>query len=167
MKTIFLSSYLILGTILAQCNNASNSKLTMTFTTDKYSILSTDTSLDSFPQFWHVFRKAIIENDTNKIIEMTTFPFETRGPMDNDKVVTFSKNGFTKVLNAYLKENIYSNSTTISTNLDLIIKTETPDKQYITDTWARVGKLEFHNKKGQWFLKLIYLEYPTINNLKK
>ena len=57
-----------------------------------------DTLGNNFQKFWLTFRKAVIENDTLKIAELTRFPFETRGEMDTDPIVKFDRTNFFKVL---------------------------------------------------------------------
>jgi hypothetical protein len=115
-----------------------------------------------FIEFWQTLRQAIINNDTNKIIASTAFPFETRGPQDSDPIINYERKNFIRMFTAFLKQPGY-----LETELDDIKKTLQPDTTYINNTWARVGDLEFNNRNGQWKLTFAYLMPGTINELKK
>jgi hypothetical protein len=167
MKTIFSSTFYRWCIILFCCLFAVLKSFSATNLNDITS-LSSDTLHNNFPGFWNDFRLAVMENDTNKIIELTLFPFKTRGPMDSDPVVMYTKREFFKVFKGYLNQKQYLLNDSISiTNLNEIERTKFPDERYITSNWARVGNLEFIKKNEKWTLNLAYLEYPTINVLTK
>ena len=113
-----------------------------------------DTLESSFLKFWQTFRQAVIDNDTNKIISLTIFPFKTRGEMDSDPIIKYDRKKFAKVFHAYL----YQSSGDIDgTEFDEIKKTVTPDKKDIYNEQARIGDLEFKVINRQWRLAFAYL----------
>lgn len=121
---------------------------------------------DDFPKFWITFRKATMSFDTTQIINMTQFPFKTRGTSDYDPTVEHNKEKFVTVFQAFLKQwdGLNMNGTT---ELDYIRKTETPDETYVQKERARVGNLEFKRINNEWKLVFAYLNYDTIDSLEK
>ncbi|MHC1705037.1 MAG: hypothetical protein AB9846_14095 [Tenuifilaceae bacterium] len=125
-----------------------------------------DTINKSFQEFWIVFRNAVIENDTNKLVQLTKFPLETRGPLDSDPLVKYEREQFMKVFNAYLEQTTsWIKDVSFISSLEEIKRIPEPDKRYIQNKWARVGNLEFIKENGLWLLGFAYLEYPTIDKL--
>ena len=47
-----------------------------------------DTAKADFVNFWHQFRDAVINFDTNQIMKHTEFPFQTRGPLDTIRLLS-------------------------------------------------------------------------------
>lgn len=119
-------------------------------------------STEVFIAFWQTLRHAIINNDTNTIIESTIFPIETRGPMDSDPIIKYERKDFVKVFSAFLKQQENE-----GTEMDNIKKTEQPDMTYFNNTEVRVGDLVFNNADGKWKLTFAYLLPYTIDELKK
>ena len=127
-----------------------------------------DTTNSNFQQFWDNFREAVINNDTSKIIQLTRFPFETRGPQDSDPIIKYEKKKFLKVLEAYLKETTtWREDFSTITSREEIKRILKPDKTYVQGDWARIGNLEFKKENGKWFLIFAYLGYPSIEGLNK
>ncbi|MCL9771086.1 hypothetical protein NAT47_11735 [Flavobacterium sp. HXWNR69] len=121
---------------------------------------------NDFPKFWKTFRKAVISFDTIQIINMTQFPFKTRGTSDYDPTVEHNKEKFVSVFKSFIKQwnGLNMNGTT---ELDHIRKTETPDETYVQKEHARVGNLEFKRINNEWKLVFAYLNYDTIESLEK
>ncbi|KAA9345523.1 hypothetical protein [Adhaeribacter soli] len=131
----------------------------------KHKILE-DTSHTDFTLYWKSFRQAIIENDTAKIMALTQFPLETRGPFDGDPIVKYHKKYFPQLLSAYLKEENYLPGDTKPTSFfEQIKKTQTLEPETIQENWARIGNLEFNKISNRWRLTFAYLDYPTIEKL--
>jgi len=114
MRHIFVYSF-SLTLILLSCNNRKNDKpseakttIDTTLKSENISNLTTESTKEivnkSFHEFWKVFRNAVIENDTNKLVQLTRFPLETRGPHDNDPIVKYDRKDFARVFQKYLKQ---------------------------------------------------------------
>jgi len=127
----------------------------------------------SFNDFWVEFRKAILDQDTSEIIKNCIFPLETKGPMDEDSIIKFSKNQFDKLFYGYLNQLSGLNPDDFNeTELDYI--SNTPDifaqhlnkfSMFQADTKARIGGMVFKNINGFWYLYFLYLEYSTYKSL--
>ena len=126
-----------------------------------------------FLKFWQQFRTAVLNFDTTQIMELTEFPFQTRGPDDSDPTIDYNKKKFVRVFKAFLNQatgQVTDDSTksfTYITELDYIKRTETPDKKDILPDQARIGNLWFTKAGKNWKLAFAYLEYDTIDSLKK
>ena len=117
-----------------------------------------DTSENSFQKFWLTFRKAVIDNDTIEIAELTIFPFETRGEMDSDPIVKFDRINFFRVFEAYLGQETYLNENEGSiSSLEEIKRRTNIDTTSVHENRARVGDLEFEKIDGNWKLVFAYL----------
>ena len=173
MNKISLKLFTII-ILLASCPEKGESKRdnnpSTKFESQKDSVLSrrkidTQNPESNFIVFWNKFRNAVLNHDTNTVISLTKFPFETHGLYDNDPIVKYDKENFYKVLNAYLNQG--SDMMEGESELDYIKNTINPDSKYIIDKWARVGDFQFKNIKGEWKLKFAYLHYETIEILEK
>ena len=125
-----------------------------------------DTSDEDFISFWQAFRKAVINNDTTKIIELTHLPFKTRGPLDDDPVIEYNKKQFIYAFNAYLSQ-WSGEDLNGTTELYDIKKAEIPKKTDVHGDEARVGDLVFNRSEKKWRLVFAYLDNETIDSLKK
>ena len=126
----------------------------------------------TFIKPWEGFRQAVIEQDTAKISGFTKFPFETSGPMDSDPIIKYSQKDFSNVFKAFLAETVLDYDSLQGqvkeiNQFEVIRKTIIPKKEYVTDSLARVGNLEFNKVNNRWYLTFAYLEYPTIEAIAK
>jgi hypothetical protein len=111
-----------------------------------------------FLVFWTTFRKAVLDNDLDKVMSMTKFPFETRGEMDGDPIVKYQKKDFKKVFHAILMHPTYwkEDGDFIST-LEGINRTSNSDLKDIWYGWTRVIDLGFKKVNNKWTLTFAYL----------
>jgi len=123
-------------------------------------------AVEDFFTFWKGFRNAVINSDSSKIISMTKFPFQTRGPLDDDPIVTYNSGKFIHIFNAFLNQ-WNGQELNDTTELDDIKKTVTPNKNDIQKDLARVGDLVFNKNAKGWKLVLAYLNNETIDKLNK
>ena len=125
-----------------------------------------ESSSGDFLNFWQNFRTAVLNSDTTQIMEQTQFPFQTRGPLDNDPTIEYSKKKFARVFAAFLNQ---WNGLDLNggTELDLIKKTEIPNKDDVQNNYVRIGDLVFDKSHKTWRLVLVYLNDDTIESLKK
>jgi hypothetical protein len=131
-----------------------------------HAIVDTLLPVDDFFTFWKSFRNAVIDSDSNKIISMTKFPFQTRGPLDDDLIVKYNNRKFIHVFNAFLNQ-WNGRELNDTTEMDDIKKTLTPNKNYIQKDMARVGDLVFNKNAKGWKLVLAYLNNETIDALNR
>ena len=121
---------------------------------------------EDFSNFWKRFRTAVINSDTSQIISMTQFPFKTRGPLDYDPTIKYSKEKFITVFGSFLNQ-WSGQDLEGTTELDEIKKTETPDETYVQKEHARVGDLVFDSTNKGWKLVFAYLNNESIDSLQK
>ena len=62
---------------------------------------------NNFQFFWDKFKKAIFNNDSVLLINMTNFPLKTHGNEDIDPQIDINKNNFFIVLKICLNNTIY------------------------------------------------------------
>jgi len=156
MRLVQLLVFLILFTV--PCQSQSNDNIARK--------QDDDTAKADFVNFWHQFRDAVINFDTTQIMKHTEFPFQTRGPLDYDPTIEYSRKKFVRVFKAFLGQ-WNGLDLEAGTELGLIKKTELPPKNAVHKDFARVGDLVFHRLNNTWKLVFAYLEYDTIDSLKK
>ena len=90
--------------LIVSCNNPKTkiirqeSEKHLDLKTNDFAKQRNDTTKVDFQSFWQIFRTVVIDNDTNEIVQLTNFPFETRGPMDDDPIHRYDKKEFVKYL---------------------------------------------------------------------
>ena len=115
----------------------------------------------SFNIFWVEFRKAVIKNDTAKLITLTHFPLKVHGDRDEDSLIYLNANNFISFYKKFLLRSTFMVKDSLITNFDYITNTEVAAKASLfqeTESWKRVGDLEFEKIKNKWGLALLY--YP-------
>ncbi len=161
--------------VTVSCQNQTTEKTDQTQRNDTTKEIKSNPSVNEvksksssgvFLIFWKNFRTAVLSSDTTQIIEQTQFPFQTRGPLDNDPTIEYSKKNFSRVFSAFLGQ---WNGLDLDggTELDLIKKTEIPNKDNIQGNYARIGDLVFDKQHKTWRLVFVYLNDETIEYLKK
>jgi hypothetical protein len=155
--------------LFASCRNHPNDKKDSIQKIDSgvtSTVIAKDTLhyIGDFENFWKSFRQSVLNSDTNQIIALTQFPFETRGPLDSDPTIKHDKKKFTHVFQSFLKQ---WNGMDLegTTELQSIEKTKTIDKKDISDEYTRVGDLVFSKTNAGWKLVFAYLNNDTIDAL--
>lgn len=64
-------------------------------------------NVSEFQAFWDQFRAAVVKEDKNEIVALTSFPFITRGPFDKDPTLKHNRAWFLKNLDALLAQKHY------------------------------------------------------------
>ena len=115
-----------------------------------------------FKSFWAEFRTAILNGDMEKVVSLTKFPFEVRGPDDSDPVVYHDQNAFMKIYNDLLNQQIYkmtgSKLTTISMREIIKNKPNAIAGDLLSDDFARVEQFTFIKVKNSWLFNRAYFE---------
>jgi hypothetical protein len=158
--------------LFASCQSSSNNKKDSNQKTDigaTPTLIATKDTIrhsENFEEFWKSFRQSVVNSDTNQIIALTQFPFETRGPLDSDPTIKHTKQKFAHVFQAFLNQ---WNGMDLdgTTERESIEKTVTIKKEDIADEYTRVGNLVFSKKKSGWRLVFAYLNNETIDTLSK
>jgi uncharacterized membrane protein YvbJ len=112
-------------------------------------------------QFWKSFRQAVLDNDMDKIIALTYFPFKVRGPTDSDPIMQYNKNKFPiiyKKLITQEEEIMTSGASFVSSNMfELIRKKRTLDpKDFNSPDCLRIYSFKFKVIKGCWYFTWAY-----------
>jgi len=116
-----------------------------------------------FIEYWKKFRQAVLNSDTNKISSLTDFPIQTRGSLDSDPIIEYSKRQFPRLFNFFLKQ--WAGDENSSSEFDIIKSTEVP-KDKVTHDQVRVGDMVFFLTDKKWKLTFLYLDYETIDSIK-
>jgi hypothetical protein len=115
---------------------------------------------NDFKAFWNEFRKAVIQEDTLKLIELTNFPLKSHGMLDEDPQIIITKEKYFFYLNKYLHEST-GMSFEKETNLDYIKRNAVLEKNRncnMKKKWCRIANLEFEKIGLTWKLSLIYFD---------
>ena len=113
-------------------------------------------------EFWSAFKKAVESENYQKILELSTIPFVTRGTMDDDPVIALDQTAFLANINAIL------------TTDPGITATPTTQKKLVSQTkilkekgggFARVGDLVFNKVNGQWKFTRAYIDADQLTVL--
>jgi hypothetical protein len=167
MKRFLFSLIIILFVALIQNCTGQVKGITSTKDSSKQVVADEKTraisQLSDYFIFWEVFRKAIIENDTVKLKELTNFPLKAHGYQDSDPIIEVSKDDFLKVFNKCLKEQTVVDKIDGSilehikrlSNLRLSNELVT-EEAYLS--WQRVGNMEFEKLNNKWMLTAIYID---------
>ena len=120
-------------------------------------VTSNDTDFDSsnFISYWKVFRQAVLQSDSNKLISLTEFPLYARGSLDDDPQLEYSRKQFPRVFHFFLVE-----------EYDLIKDTEMP-KDEVVKNQISVGDMTFFLIDKKWKLNFLYLDYDTIDSIEQ
>jgi len=171
--------YIGIITILFSCSN-SEKEQTTTQSSDSVNatpvrnqpVLSKADSLNianasngEFAVFWPVFRRAVLNKDTLAVLQMTRFPFETRGESDTDPVIRFNQDDFFRVYRLLLSQ--WTGLHVSGKQLDMIRTTTNTASINPTADWARVSAMEFQKVGGRWKLAFAYLNEETIEKLQE
>jgi len=124
-----------------------------------------------YKTFWKEFRKAMLNSDSIKLQQMTTFPLKTHGNLDEDPKVNIQGKDFYKVFKGMLEESHLEHDSLVEnrivTCLDEVKRDSSEIKEYpITSdqTTYRFCNMEFILTNLGWKLELVYLD---TNELKK
>ncbi len=138
---LFLSNCVLCNPLMAQLENINHS------------------SDNSFKVFWDDFRESVIKNDTTKLTNLIHFPLKIRGERDEDSVICLHVNNYISYYKKFLTASSFFVKGKYITNFEYINSTEMPEKATIfqeTETWKRIGDLEFEKINNKWGLTLLY-----------
>jgi len=113
-------------------------------------------------QYWSTFRQAVLDNNKEKIVAMTRFPFEVRGPDDSDPLKHYDRKGFLAIYERLVAQPVFlpSDGKIISKSMRQLIgeKKEITPADYLTSDSIQFHQFEFKRIKGKWFFTRAYLE---------
>lgn len=115
---------------------------------------------DDLQSFWKLFRKAVLDNDTIKLMELTRFPLDSHGRLDSDPQPKISQSDFLYYFRISMTEHT-GRSREQETNLDHLKRTEQLDSdKYVTihGDWCRVTSMDFRKTDDGWKLTRIYFD---------
>jgi hypothetical protein len=155
MMSIKRYTTILMGSLLMiSCQNKNTSKLNQPPAKDSterrdsmVAVTQTEAKryIMDFPEFWRKFRTAVLKYDTTQIIEMTVFPFHTRGELDSDPDVEYNNKEFSVVFNYYLKQFSGQLAGTEETSeFEEIKKMDTIKRTVVNNGYARIGDLVFN-----------------------
>ena len=128
---------------------------------------------ESFNIFWIQFRQVVLDKKFEEVKSLCIFPIQTRGPLDDDEIVQFKADEFTKVFSVFLDQNSGLNANNIyETEFEYIKRTPNVFAEdlnkfstfHVRD-FARIGSMQFKFVDHEWRLYFLYLEYSTYEKL--
>jgi len=126
-----------------------------------------------FGEFWSEFRQAVEENDIQDILELTNFPFETRGEMDSDPIIKYSEKQMRKVMPLLLEQVVIlpGKGTELheTTEAQIIINMKTVPAKDLQGESVRPGNSNFvfEKTKDGWKFVFAYVNEPTYEKIGK
>lgn len=107
-----------------------------------------------FRFFWVEFRQAALGNDLSRIKSLTRFPFETKGPLEDDKKRKFLEKEFDVLWPRLLETDPHSWGPLRDSMKELIYRREEPSVEEIATEptgHVHVGAFVFRKIKSRWF----------------
>ena len=123
-------------------------------------IMKVSQDQNDLQSFWKTFRRAVLENDTVKLSELTRFPLDSHGRLDSDPQLQISPDQFSYYFRISMNEHT-GRSRERETNLDHLKRTEQLGSgKYVTiqDDWCRVTSMDFRKTDAGWKLTRIYFD---------
>jgi hypothetical protein len=111
-------------------------------------------SSSNFQQFWADFRMAALQNDVDRVIALTRFPFKTKGTLDSDPPKSYDMSAFRQLLPKLLAEDVGLSSEPVSMKRYIEQKTTVPEQ----GLKIRVGQFVFEKSQGKWAFAMAYVE---------
>jgi hypothetical protein len=130
----------------------------------------TQSNKSDFKYFWIEFRQAVINNDTNKIVEMSHIPLKIRGEMNGDIIICKNKEDFMIFFKKFLFHQSFFVDGKFMTNFEYINNTDSIPISVLSkdpDKWKRVEDLVFEKIDDVWKLTLFYFPYNHYNDGKE
>ena len=113
-------------------------------------------------QFWQTFRKAVLDNQKEKIVTMTLLPFEVRGPDDSDPVKKLNQQDFLAAYERLVAQSVFlpNDDKIIPKSMRQLIgeTKELSKKDYLTQDLIQFHQFEFMRIGGHWRFTRAYLE---------
>lgn len=110
-----------------------------------------------FAAFWNEFRSAVLAGNDQNVLQMTHFPFTTKGVLDDDSVETIQQAEFLKIWSDLLNEDTGSRPEHFSMRR-FIVANPISDVPNVESGVARMGNFEFRFVDGKWFLASAFTE---------
>jgi len=138
-KIISLSFLLIFGLATISCCAETNERSTQSFTA-----------------FWKEFRNASLNNDIDRIVKMTKFPFSVKADLDMGGMTTLDKMKFRKQFNSFMEQDVRENLK--SETMRHYIKKIKVISPKINDGQTSVALFSFELINGKWYFVRVYVE---------
>ncbi len=108
-----------------------------------------------FRFYWVDFRRAVLDNDVAAVKSMTRFPFETKGPLEDDPKKKFVAKEFDLLWPRLLETDPHSWGPLRDSMKELIARREEPSVEEISTEptgQVQVGVFVFRKIKNRWWL---------------
>ena len=116
-------------------------------------------SLEVFQKFWSEFREAALAGNKEKIASLTEFPFETRGQLDESRVMKHDRASFLSILDKLLDQDTGLSPEPEPMRRLIGRMTRMTAKELGDDgQTARVGGFVFQRIKDRWVFTMAYVE---------
>lgn len=110
----------------------------------------------SFPEFWSEFRTASLNNDIDRVVGMTRFPFSVKGDLDMDGSAVLDKVKFKKRFQSFMDQDTREDLKPESMR-DYIKKSDSISPR-IDDGQTSVALFSFELIDGKWYFVRVYVE---------
>jgi hypothetical protein len=115
---------------------------------------------EEFLAFWEGFKDAVLNNDMDTVIELTEFPFKTRGVLDDDPEIEYTPDQFKLAWDRLLT--IDPKTAELPTSMrEIVLSFDQWNDQEILAGSVRIGDFLFHKTGGRWLFYFAYMETLT------
>lgn len=110
----------------------------------------------AFSEFWKEFRTASLNNDINRVIELTKFPFSVKGDLDMGGSTVVDKGKFKKQFKSFMEQDTREDLKPES--MREYIKKSKSISPRIDDGQTSVALFSFELIGGKWYFIRVYVE---------
>lgn len=120
---------------------------------------------ETFDQFYERFTNAVDNNDWDKVISLTQFPFVFKGQLDMEGEIEVSKEEFKKVFPVYLESEAYIDleGELIPSTFRGLLMTRMDSAESVSDNSAQIHDFVFEKIGNSWKLVKVYTDLSLIN----
>ncbi|VUD62274.1 hypothetical protein TDB9533_03008 [Thalassocella blandensis] len=124
-----------------------------------------DQHTETFDQFYEQFTNAVDNNDWDKVVSLTQFPFVFKGQLDIEGEIEVSKEEFKKVFPVYLENEAYIDleGELIPSTFRGLLMTRMDSSESVSDSSAQIHDFVFEKIGNSWKLVKVYTDLSLIN----
>jgi hypothetical protein len=124
-----------------------------------------DDNANNFQTFWSEFRDAVLAPDSIQLMKMVKFPLSAHGNQDADPQLQINEKDFAYIFHQFLNRKTVFYNEEYERNIDEIHRLKevnfNPDTG--TESWRRVGDMQFEKGANGWQLVQIYIDTNELN----
>lgn len=149
------------------CSSASNNLEgnNTLFTIDFYG--ENENIKEEFLEFWQRFQNSLVNYDTENIIRLSKFPFETNGPLDHFPVVEYDRDDeFLIVLDEFFNQE-FGHFLNVPGFEKKFMRYIENDKLILSNDYAKIQNMCFKKHNNQWKFCNVFFEEELYEQMPK